>query len=220
MKTALFDLDGTLIASVPDLAAAINLTRADFGLPAIPEETIRDAIGEGMRSLVQRTIPELRDRLDELLATQKRNYAEHCLDKTRLYPDTKETLLALREAGWKLALVTNKPAELTGKIVDGLGLAPLLDVVIGGGDAPTLKPDPESLFLAAERMSVQLDETDWMIGDNFTDLQAAKRAGIRSCYCRFGFGDPRNESYTAVVDSMRELRNLLLVTAAGGGSDK
>ena len=201
MKTALFDLDGTLIDSRADLALAVNLTRADFGLPPLPEPAVVAAIGEGIRALLTRTIPERADQLDTLLQHQRAHYSAHFLDRTVLYPDMAEVLRTLKTRGWKLGVVTNKPAHFIRPILEGLGVLGLFDALIGGGDCPLLKPDPTPLRLAAERMGTILDEHDWMIGDHCTDLDSAANAGIKSCFCRFGFGEQRAATFTVAVDT-------------------
>lgn len=204
MKTALFDLDGTLIDSRADLALAINLTRADFGLPPKSQQDVVACVGEGVRVLVERAIPERPELWDEMLAHQRRHYLAHSLDNTTLYPGVRETLEALRGDGWHLAVVTNKPGPVTRPILEGLGLLSLFGAVVGGGDCPVLKPDPAPLVLAARQMGVALDASDWMVGDNFTDLEAGRRAGIRRCFCRFGFGEARGETSELELDRMSD----------------
>jgi len=81
--------------------------------------------------------------------------------------------------------------------------------VVGGGDTPALKPDPAPLRLAAERMGVTLEADDWMAGDNFTDLEAGLRAGLRRCFCRYGFGEPRDETWDLAIDRFADLRESL-----------
>ena len=201
MKTALFDLDGTLIDSRADLALAINLTRGDFGLPPLPEAAVVAAIGEGIRLLLARTIPERADDVDLLLEHQRAHYRAHFLDRTVLYPNMAPVLRTLKAHGWRLGVVTNKPAHFIRPILEGLGVSGLFDAAVGGGDSPHLKPDPAPLHLAAERMGTVLDGHDWMIGDHFTDLDAAANAGIRGCFCRFGFGEQRGSAFTAAVDT-------------------
>ena len=210
MKNVLFDLDGTLIDSRADLALAVNLTRNDFGLPPLPVSAVVAAIGEGVRTLLARTIPECADILEALLERQRFHYGAHFLDSTTLYPDFDFVLRTLKARGWKLGVVTNKPALFTRPILEGLGVLDVFDAVIGGGDCPLLKPDPTPLHLAAERMASPLDENDWMIGDHVTDLDAARNAGIKSCFCRFGFGEQRGASFTAAVATPREILDLLL----------
>ncbi len=204
MKTALFDLDGTLIDSRADIALAVNLTRQDFGLAPRPAREIEACVGEGVPALIQRAIPERPDLWPALLARQRAHYRAHYLDQTTLYPGVVEALNGLQAAGWRLAVVTNKPADVTTPILEGLGILHYFGAVVGGGDCAVLKPDPAPLRLAAERMGVALTPADWMVGDHFADLEAGARAGMRRCFCRYGFGDARGESYELAVDRLDE----------------
>ena len=210
MKTALFDLDGTLVDSRADLALAINLTRKDFGLAPLSLAAVVEAIGEGVRVLLARTIPERADDIDALLVRQRAHYREHFLDNTVLYPGFDIVLRTLKARGWKLGVVTNKPALFIRPILEGLGVFDLFGAVVGGGDCALLKPDAAPLRLAAERMGTVLDSGDWMIGDHVTDLDAAANAGIKSCFCRFGFGEQRGSTFTAAVDAPTALLDVLV----------
>lgn len=210
MKTALFDLDGTLIDSLEDIALGVNLTRQDFGLVMRPTAEIISCIGDGVGVLLQRAIPELATtHMPQLRERQKANYMTHLLDHTVLYPGIKETLVALREEGWRLGIVTNKTALFVPPILEGLGILPLFDAIIGGGDCETLKPDPLSLYKATERMGVVLDGGDWMIGDHYADMEAAKNAKIKGCFCRWGFGQLGESSFTVAIDRPAELLRVL-----------
>lgn len=203
MKTAIFDLDGTLVDSLADLALSINLTRAECGLPPLSLQEVAVCVGEGARVMVARAIPgSLESDRDRLLMRQREHYRAHLLDNTVLYPGVMETLQALKCAGWSVAVVTNKPSVVTFPILEGLGVLELFGAVVGGGDCPALKPDPAPLQLAAERMGKTLDACDWIVGDHFTDLEAGRRAGIKRCFCRYGFGEARGEAYDLAVDRM------------------
>ena len=202
MRTALFDLDGTLIDSRADLALAVNLTRQDFGLQPQRQETIVACVGDGVRLLIERAIPERPDLWEAMLVRQRENYRAHYLDQTVLYPGVKETLSALSSAGWHLGVVTNKPGVFTRPILDSLGVLSFFGAVVGGGDCPELKPDPAPLQFAAAQMGVALTPKDWMIGDNVTDLEAGARAGLRCCFCRYGFGETRGAAYDLAVDRL------------------
>ena len=202
--TLLLDLDGTLIDSRADLATAVNLTRRDLGLAPLDPARITAFVGDGVRKLLARALPECPERLEEALAINQRHYCEHLLDETRLYPGTLPALLRLREKGWRLAVVTNKPRPFTDLILEGLGVATLMTAVVGGGDSPRLKPDPAPLFLALERCQ-GVPQDAWMAGDHVTDLAAGRRAGLKVCFCRYGFGDPRGEPWDLAVDSVPAL---------------
>lgn len=204
MRVGLFDLDGTLIDSSDDLVLAINLTRADFNLPRMGASEVMGCVGDGVRKLVERTMPECPELWDEMLKRQRQHYLEHCLDNTRAYPGVIEGLQRLKARGWSLAVVTNKPKILTMPILEGLGMLPLFGAVVGGGDCPTLKPAAAMLHTAAAWMGRELTAEDWMVGDHYTDLQAARLARIKRCFCRYGFGETRGEEYDIVVDEMAE----------------
>jgi phosphoglycolate phosphatase len=205
MNAIFFDLDGTLVDSRADLALAVNLTRRDLGLAARSQAEVVACVGEGLRNLVRRAIPECDDaRLDEAIECARGHYRDHLLDATVAYPTVPEALRRLRAGGWRLAVVTNKPRDATDAILAGLGLAPLLDAVVGGGEGAALKPDPAPVRLAAARLGVTGLAGSWIVGDHFTDLEVGRRLGLRRCFCRYGFGDPRDEAYDLAVDSLLE----------------
>jgi phosphoglycolate phosphatase len=208
MKSALFDLDGTLIDSRADIVLAVNLARQDFGLAPRPASEIEACVGEGVPALIRRAIPERPDLWPELLACQRAHYRKHALDRTALYPGVLEALKGLSAKGWKMAVVTNKPSDVTTPILDGLGILRFFGAVVGGGDCESLKPDPAPLFLAASRLGVSLTPEDWMVGDHFADLEAGTRAGVRRCFCRYGFGDARGLSYELAVSRLDEFVEL------------
>jgi phosphoglycolate phosphatase len=204
----IFDLDGTLIDSRADLALAVNLTRADLGLAPLPPEQVVGYVGDGVRKLLTRALPECPERLEQALALNHRHYCNHLLDRTALYPGVGPALERLGGLGFGLLVVTNKPRAFTDLILAGLGIAPLLAGVVGGGDCPELKPDPAPLRLALERGGCRT-EGSWIAGDHVTDLEAGRRAGLRRCYCRYGFGRPGGESWDLAVDRLTELADAL-----------
>ena len=189
----LFDLDGTLIDSRADLAAATNAMRALHGLPALPLDKVATYVGDGVRTLALRALegaavdPDLAAR--EISAA----YAAHLTDRTTAYPGVEAGLRALRAAGHDLALVTNKPAPHARRLMDHFGWTPLFSVLLGGGDTPELKPSPLPLQTAMQRTG-HAPENTWMVGDHHTDLEAARRASIRSIYLASGFGHPGAET--------------------------
>lgn len=204
----IFDLDGTLIDSRADLALAVNLTRRDLGLGPIPQEQVVGYVGEGVRKLLTRSLPECPERLEEALAINHRHYCSHLLDQTVLYPGVSPALERLRDLGYGLLVVTNKPRAFTDLILQGLGVAPLLAAVVGGGDCPRLKPEPEPLLLALEQGGCGV-EGSWIAGDHFTDLEAGRRAGLKRCWCKYGFGQPGQEGWDIAVDDLTGLAEFL-----------
>ena len=202
MKTALFDLDGTLTDTRDDLTLAVNLTRADYNMPPVERDTVVGAVGNGVRFLVESIFNPMPDDYEPLLKRYKEHYMAHLLDNTVLYPGVEYTLATLHNDGWKLGVVTNKPGLSARPILEGLGVAHLFGAIIGGGDCDRLKPDPAPLYLAAERMGVTLDETDWMVGDHHTDLIAGANAGLKTCFCEFGMGESHGAHYDIAVGRM------------------
>ena len=188
----LFDLDGTLIDSRADLAAATNRMRAQHRLPALPLEKVASYVGDGIRTLALRALEGAA--VDPDLAAQEISaaYAEHLTDRTTAYPGVDAGLRALRAAGHALALVTNKPAPHARRLFDHFGWTPLFSARLGGGDTPELKPSPVPLQEAMRRTGHR-PENSWMIGDHHTDLEAARRAGVRSIYLESGIGNPGAE---------------------------
>jgi phosphoglycolate phosphatase len=160
-------------------------------------------VGEGLHSLVARTLPERAATcLEEGVERVRAHYREHLLDATVPYPGVPEALARLRAAGWRLAVVTNKPREATDAVLAGLALATLLDAVVGAGEAAALKPDPAPVRLAAERLGMESLAGSWIVGDHCTDLEVGRRLGLRRCFCRYGFGDARDEPWDLAVDSL------------------
>ena len=203
-----FDLDGTLIDSLRDLAAAINATREMFSLKPLSVETVTSCVGNGVKVLIQRAFKDAPEvGFDDALARYSRYYAEHLTVYTRLYPGVAEGLKAMHDRGIKLAVVTNKPSSAAKVILTDLQVADLFDAVCGGDAGVPLKPAPDTLLLFKERFEAK---ACWMIGDHYTDLEAGRRAGFRRGFARYGFGDPREEVPDFTLDSFSDLVALAL----------
>jgi len=178
------DLDGTLIDSVPDLADALNRLFAPDGLPPLAEPAVARMVGDGAAMLLRRALAahgraaEAGPAFDALLARFVADYTSHSAERTRPFPGVPETLAALRQAGWVLGVVTNKPERATRAVLAALGLAPLF-VAVGGGDSyPARKPDPRHLLAVLEAMGGEPAHAA-MVGDHHNDIVAARGAGVR-----------------------------------------
>ena len=220
--TALFfDLDGTLVDSVPDLAAAVNIMLQQLGLPACEEAQVRTWVGNGMDNLIRRALtndmagnadPELFARARPLY---KAAYADHISVYSCLYPGAEAGLNALHAAGFPLACVTNKAAEFAVPLLDKLGIGPLFTAVVGGDCIPHPKPAPDALLLCAERLGVAVDQ-GLMIGDSVNDVGAARNAGCPVVCVPYGYNhghDIRDAAPDAVIDSIADLPGLLRCSA-------
>jgi phosphoglycolate phosphatase len=208
-RVLMFDLDGTLIDSGRDIAAAVNLLRAVYGLPQLPLQTIVSYVGDGLRVLVQRSLRGHRLDLDEATRVCAKHYRHHLHDKTVLYPGVKQGLKRLRRAGYLLAVITNKPADAASEILNHLSVAECFSAILGGGDTKHLKPHPEPLLVTMKRMGARREES-WMIGDHKTDLEAARRAGIRSAFLTYGIGQRGHEKPARVFSTFKALTEFFL----------
>jgi phosphoglycolate phosphatase len=181
-----FDLDGTLVDSLEDLVSSVNFALGKHRLPTLPREEVRRFVGDGATKLVLRSLGERVDLLPEVLPTFMNHYRRHLLVETRLYPGVAEGLP--RIAGErKLAVLTNKPMDMTERILEGLGLAPLFSAVVGGDSFPTKKPDPEGLRSILAALSVPPGGTV-MVGDSKNDVLVGKAAGAATIGVTWGFG--------------------------------
>ena len=208
----MFDLDGTVADTCADLAGAVNHVRAEHGLAPLPVATVTSLLGNGLKDLTTRTFADAPPKdIDAVTECVKNYYWSHVVDKTCLYDGVLETLAHLKAAGYKLSVVTNKPEGPAKTIMDTLGVSKYLDCLIGGGHCAKLKPDPEPLFVALKETGCEA-ASSWIIGDNWTDLGAAANAGVKACFCTYGYGSKRDYAFDVEIASFRELENVLLTT--------
>ena len=207
-KLAAFDLDGTLIDSRLDLAGAVNYTRSSMGLEPLDAERIVHFIGGGAASLVRRAIADAEIDFDEALHRMRAFYYDHITDTTTLYNGVPAGLKQLADAGTKVALVTNKPAGESEKILRQLGIFEFFSDLIGGDSDFPLKPEPDGLLSLKNKYGFD-DDDCWMIGDHHTDLEAGRRAGFRRIFVTYGFGETGSETPDYTADSFSDV-NLIL----------
>jgi phosphoglycolate phosphatase len=183
-----FDLDGTLVDSRTDLANATNALLAELGGARLPDSDVVDMVGEGAAVLVRRALtasgldPDYPRALDRFLGL----YEERLLDHTEPYDGMIDALEALATR-MPLAVLTNKPAAPTTRILEGLGMERFFGMVIGGDSPLGRKPDPAGLLHLAAGAGVA-PATTLMVGDSPIDLQTARNGGTRICLARYGFG--------------------------------
>lgn len=179
----IFDLDGTLIDSAPDIHAAANRLMAELSLPAFDLTTITSYIGNGIPKLVERCLAAAGEAghvvdLDHAIARFKAFYAEEPALRTRPYPGVVEALATLTGAGCLLGVVTNKSEDLSRAALADLDLARHFDVVIAGDTLATKKPDPEGLLLAIDKLGSSRTDALY-IGDSEVDAETAANAHMR-----------------------------------------
>ncbi|TYO98953.1 phosphoglycolate phosphatase [Geothermobacter ehrlichii] len=201
----IFDLDGTLIDSLPDLTIAANELRGELGLPPVSAGRVRTCIGDGSRLLLQRLLPEglfSETRLARFLAI----YRQHLTDSTLPFDGVPELLVRLQPR--PLAVVTNKPDRMAHEILQRLDLARHFRIIVGGDSFPEKKPHPRPIHEVLRVLDIPPERT-LMIGDHHTDLRAAKAAGIKSCFCGWGYGHEDGETPDLRAASVAELADLM-----------
>ena len=184
----IFDLDGTLADTKRDIATAVNLTLKDFGLPLKELDLVYTYVGDGVRKLLERSCDGFEPGLFErALKTFRDHYMTHLVDTTRFYPGVVAVLEYF--GAKKKAVVTNKPAEYTVKLIEGLKARHHFDLIIGGNSQQQLKPHPDMILSVLQQLKVPAERA-LMIGDSVNDIQAARQAGVRVCAVGYGLGDP------------------------------
>lgn len=192
----IFDLDGTLVDSAPDLATALNGLLQELGKPPLSENTVRSMVGDGAGVLVQRGLAAsgLAD-ADQPSALRRflALYRDCLIDRTRAYPEVEAVLERLQADGHKLGVCTNKPYDPTQRILKALKLDRFFGAVIGGDSLPKRKPDPEPLLAAIEKLGGAA-ETSIMIGDSANDVLCARAAAVTAILIPSDYGNPAEDA--------------------------
>jgi len=194
LAAVLIDLDGTLMDTAPDLAAAVNRMRLDFGLPELAPARIAAFVGKGAAVLIHRALTDdMAGQVDEATHARGRElfYGHyHAVNgqETLVFAGVPEALGLLRARGLKLACVTNKPREFTVPLLERLGLAEFFTTVVAGDDVRHAKPHPELLLTACRRLGVA-PEAALMLGDSINDVQAARAAGMGTVLVETGYNE-------------------------------
>ena len=218
VRAVLFDLDGTLADTAPDLVAAVNKVRTDRGLPPGPYETLRLQASHGARGLIGSAFGVTPD--DAAFAALRdaflANYESALCVQSRLFDGIPALLAALTERGMPWGIVTNKAARLTDPLVERLGLAEGAACVVSGDTTPHSKPHPAPLLYAAERIGIMPGQIVY-VGDDLRDIQAGKAAGMATVAAAYGYcGDslsPAQWQADAVVERAGAIAPLVMSPA-------
>ncbi|MCZ8063755.1 phosphoglycolate phosphatase [Silanimonas sp.] len=216
-RAVLFDLDGTLADTAPDLIAAVNRILTEESRPPLPDLALRPLVSKGGRALLARAFDDLAEEAREpLLPRFLAAYANALAVHTRPFDGIEALLEAIEARGWPWGIVTNKPEGLAIGVVEGLGWSTRSKALVGGDTLPVRKPAPEPLWLAASQLGVPPDACLY-VGDDARDVEAAKAAGMPSVAALWGYReaheDPR--SWGATVDC-RDAEALRLWLAGQG----
>ena len=192
----MFDLDGTLVETAPEIADAVNDTLRRFDLPEVAQQQVNDWIGHGTRTLLVQALAfsgkttvaavAASDSLTLIAAEFDNNYQRRCGTRSQLYPQVRQTLTALRAQGVKLAVVTNKEGRYTKTVLDAHQLAPLLDRVVSGDTLPTKKPDPAGIQSCLAQFGVPPHRA-LFVGDSSIDVATARNAGVTVWALPYGY---------------------------------
>lgn len=197
----LFDLDGTLVETAPEIADAVNDTLTALGHASVPLQQVNHWIGHGTRELLIKALAQAVDiPPEEVRASEAfgpieadfgRHYQARCGTRSHLYPKVRESLEALRAAGVKLAVVTNKEGRYTQTVLDVHGLTPLFHRVVSGDTLPVKKPDPAAVHDCLQRFGVARERA-LFVGDSSIDVATARNAGIAVWALPYGYnmGEP------------------------------
>ena len=188
IKAIIFDLDGTLLNTIDDLANSVNFMLEKFGFPLFSVEEYKYKVGNGMRKLIERSLPkeELNEfRVDECLKVFMAHYDKHKKDNTAPYDGIVKTLETLKQQGIKLAVVTNKAHTAAKPLVKEV-FGDVFDEICGQKENVPTKPNPQSVFGVCEKLNVTPDEC-LFVGDSGVDMQTAKNAKIKAIGVLWGF---------------------------------
>jgi len=213
-------MDGTLIDSAADIGAAANRMRASFGLKPLPRGSVVRMVGNGARVLVARATadaPGLDQ--DEAFRRYRHEYDTHLVMETRLYPGVLEGLEALKAAGFRLAVFTNKPHGSTLHILKELGADSFFSAVVGADSGFPLKPAPDALFHILKETGAEAP-VSWMVGDNWTDIDSGHAAGFRTIHCSYGYGAPDAIPPDAVCTDFDAVKGLILDAKLNANKEK
>lgn len=211
MNAALFDLDGTLVDSASDIAAAANAMLQDFSLPALSPAEAKSYIGDGMNRFVKRALTRRRraepetNLFKQALARMEIHYRRECtVNRGGVYSGVLETLAALKERGVRLGCVTNKPAQFTPAVLKVCGLDSFFGAVVSGDSLPAKKPDPAPLLEACRLLDAPAAQT-WMVGDSPADAKAAAAAGCRFAAAIYGYHGANLTPAAKIIYNFREV---------------
>jgi phosphoglycolate phosphatase len=211
-KAAIFDLDGTLLNTLDDLADAMNEALRQAGFPTHSADSYKLMIGKGVNNLVRRALPRDKQGLvEKTLRAMRDNYAKNSTHKTKIYPGMRETLLKLHQSGIKLAVLTNKDQTFSVRIVEHYFGKNMFRLIWGAEPGRPIKPDPHALIQLLEHFKAGPAEAVF-VGDSGVDMDVARAAGVDSVGVTWGFRD-RNElvehGARTIIDKPQELLKLI-----------
>ncbi len=211
-NTVIFDLDGTLLNTLDDLTDSVNFALGEMGYPPHTADEVRMMLGHSVIYLIEQALPKGTDKVtfDRCLATFEAHYKTNMRNKTAPYDGVMQMLDKLSTAGYKLAVVSNKPDVFTKELVGEL-FGEYISLAIGRSETVARKPAPDMLLLAVEQLGSDLESTVY-VGDSEVDVETSINAGVDCIGCLWGFRDEqtlRTAGATTLILSPYELINIL-----------
>lgn len=212
-ELVIFDLDGTILDTLDDLADSMNYALDKYGYPTRTKEEIRSFVGNGLLMLTRRAIAPESDEavIQTVLATQKAYYKEHCADKTKPYDGILELLDELKKTDVKLAVVSNK-ADYAVQILCEQYFPGLFDMAVGEKEGVRKKPAPDSVNAVLQELQIDKEKTVY-IGDSEVDIETAKNAAMDALLVTWGFRDKEfleERGAKTLVHTTNELKSALI----------
>jgi len=210
IRAVLFDLDGTLLDTAPDLIAALNQVRIEENMAAMPHNTLKQQVSNGAIAMLKVVFPDLNDeQLKPLKDRFLKHYRNRLAKETRPFPGINETLTMLEDNHIRWGIVTNKPSWLTEPLLEQLGLASRAGCIVSGDTTDNSKPHPEPLLHACSTLGADADSCLY-IGDARRDIEAAKRAGMQSLIALFGYiGNRENPNDWGADDMIQSPKDII-----------
>ncbi len=212
----LFDLDGTLVDTAPDLAWSVDATLQQLDLPICGEDKIRGWIGGGIERLMKRALTnDINGQPDTGLYENALSifmdiYFDNVCERSRIYPGVNAALSYLQAGDYKIGCVTNKAGHFANKLLKSIGLYDEFAIIVSGDTLPVKKPNPQPLLHAADYFSIKADAA-LMVGDSVTDINAARAAGFQILCVPYGYNmgrDIHDLKPDAVVETLADLEYL------------
>jgi phosphoglycolate phosphatase len=211
IRLIIFDLDGTLVNTLEDIAHSVNFTLGRLGRPLLPLDTVRQYVGDGMETLLTRALGGYAGLLEEAKSIYMVHQGRNLVVSSHLYPGVKETLGHFRSL--LMAVVTNKTLAFSEPLLEQLGIRPYFGMIIGADSGLPLKPAPDAFLSIMRDLAVPKEHTV-VVGDGTTDIRAGKAAGITTCAVTYGFRSEeelRKAGPDHVIHTFSELRDLFAV---------
>lgn len=211
-KLVIFDFDGVLVHSSPDIVASIQATQKQFNTKVMKAEEIMPYVGWGASYLINNSFPDLcKEKQEEALVWYRNYYATHPVDGSYIFPGIKNMLEYLKSHSVALCILSNKPERLVNIITEKLGVAGYFTLILGPESLKDhMKPDPAGLKMCMEHTGIAPQDT-LMVGDTFTDIQAGQRGGVDTCACFYGYGDKQKLTAQSPTHSVSDPNELLTI---------